>query len=167
MNAHTSTFGNQQDIPELPALVFQILSNMYDCKDQLSFEPKETYESLLGCAFHQKLSEAADRKYQLAMAEMRMGIHVALADAGYGFSPFGSEAVFSILFNPRSLLPYTNCLRMTNPWKEWMDLMLSSGDQVHGCSFSSCLLPCTTNRTLILWVSLSVALGKLGRVKTS
>jgi len=115
MNAHTSTFGNQQDTPEVPAVVFQILNNMYDSKDQLSFEPKETYESLLGCEFHQKLSEAVDRNDELAMVEMRMGIHVALADAGYGFSPFGSDAVFSMLFQPQKFIALYELLASDQP----------------------------------------------------
>jgi hypothetical protein len=115
MNAHTSTFGNQHGMPELPAPVFPILSNWYDSKDQLRFVPKETYESLLGSEFCQKLGDAADRNDQCAAEEMRLGICFSLADAGCRFCPFGVEIIFSILFQPQRFIALYELLADDQP----------------------------------------------------
>jgi len=100
MNAHASTFGKQQDAPEVPAEIFQILNNMYDTSDQLTFVPRENFVPLLDCKLHEKLRDASDRKDHFAMMEMRMIIETALANAGYGFCPFETGAAVSILFEP-------------------------------------------------------------------
>lgn len=110
MNAHASTFGKQQDTPEVPAVIFQILGNMYDTKNQLTLEPKETYESLLGSEFHQKLRDASDRKDHFAMMEMRMIIETAVANAGYGFCSFETGAAVSVLFEPDKFVALYNVL---------------------------------------------------------
>lgn len=100
MNAHAPSFCDKQDDPEVPAVIFQILNNMYDTSDQLTFEPRETFVPLLDCKIHQKLRDASDRKDHFAMMEMRMIIETALANAGYGFCPFETDAAVSVLFEP-------------------------------------------------------------------
>ncbi|WP_299284517.1 hypothetical protein [uncultured Tateyamaria sp.] len=104
MNAHASTFGKQQETPEVPAEIFQILNNMYDTSDQLTLVPRENFVPLLDCKLHEKLRDASDRKDHFAMMEMRMIIETAVAKAGYGFCSFETGAAVSVLFEPEKFI---------------------------------------------------------------
>lgn len=100
INANAPNFENDQENPEVPAEIFQILNIMHDTSDQLTFVSRETFVPLRDCKLHEKLRDASDRKDHFAMMEMRMIIDAALAREGYECCPFETEAAVSIMFEP-------------------------------------------------------------------